>query len=449
MKNFKILIINHFGTNKGDASILIGIVDLLVKVIPNVKISIESADPEITDERTGHRFGIVKRIISRKNNITPLIWWLKTIIWIFQSTIWALLRRFGLDIKWFFNKQKRAILQEYEKSDLVLSVGGGYINDTTGLVGFLPLYSIMLAIIIQKPIMLYAQSIGPIGNIKFRFLTRYILNKVNLITLREEISRKVLQNLKINIPTIYVTSDAAFMFHKNVQSLRAEFILNKEGINKKENRLIGVTLMRWHYPGDRNAESKHENYKLTMAEALDNIIEKLDVTVIFISMNTNKQREEEINLAKEIIQIMKYKQNSKVITGEYTPEEIKDIISQLDLVVGTRFHSIIFALTTGVPVVSIMYEHKAMGIMKMLNFEKYVCDISDLKKEELVSKIDEVYGKRNEIRTIINSKVPILQNLALINAKLLKQLINCKNKADINKNMELSYEDNSILSLYN
>lgn len=57
--------------------------------------------------------------------------------------------------------------------------------------------------------MLYAQSIGPF---KYKYgskLIKYILNKVNIITTREKISKIVLDDLNVSTPS-FVTADAAF-----------------------------------------------------------------------------------------------------------------------------------------------------------------------------------------------------------------------------------------------
>lgn len=452
MKETKILILNHFDTNKGDASILIGTIDALNQVIPMAKICVESSDSELTAQRIKFRAKIVKRQIERYKNRNPLVWGLKNTLWVLQSIIWAVLKRYKLDIKQLFNYEKKLVLKEYEEATVIISGGGGYIRDNSGVVGFLPLYSILLAVILRKPVMIYAQSIGPIDTVIYKSIAKFLLNNVDLITVRDVVSREVLRNLKVINPLIYITSDSAFFFHRNFQSSRGEALLEQEGIHKNNHRqLVGITIMHWHYPGDLNPKLKHENYKKILAEVSDYLIEKFSFSVVFISMNTKKQRENDINLAEEIIKMMVYKENAKIIKGEYSPEEVKDIISQMDLMIATRFHSIIFASTVGVPAISIMYEYKAIGIMKMLDLEKFVCHINKLTKEDLILKIEEVWSNKNTIRTNLENNVPTLQELALLNAKFLKQLIEYENKNEKKGkfSIKLSPKDDSILNLFN
>ena len=59
-------------------------------------------------------------------------------------------------------------------------------------------------------VMLYANGIEPINKYINKRLTKVILNKVDMITLREEASKKELQKLGINKPQTIVTADPAF-----------------------------------------------------------------------------------------------------------------------------------------------------------------------------------------------------------------------------------------------
>ena len=58
--------------------------------------------------------------------------------------------------------------------------------------------------------MVYANGIGPVNYKVNRFLTRNVVNQVDLITLREETSCIELESLNITRPNILVTADPAF-----------------------------------------------------------------------------------------------------------------------------------------------------------------------------------------------------------------------------------------------
>ena len=54
--------------------------------------------------------------------------------------------------------------------------------------------------------------------------------------------------------------------------------------------------------------------------------------------------------------------------------------------IGTRFHSVIFALNSGTPSLAIAYGgNKAYGIMQEIGLSKYVYPIEDLQPKRLVA----------------------------------------------------------------
>lgn len=103
------------------------------------------------------------------------------------------------------------IIAEYKNADRILFGGGQNIVQVIPfpLPTFIALYEILFAKALQKPVMIYANTLGPFNFSWAWPLIRWSLNKVDLITTREEISKEILKDLKIESP-IYVTADAAF-----------------------------------------------------------------------------------------------------------------------------------------------------------------------------------------------------------------------------------------------
>ena len=60
------------------------------------------------------------------------------------------------------------------------------------------------------------------------------------------------------------------------------------------------------------------------------------------------------------------------------PTEITGLYASLDFLVGMRFHSVIFALTSYVPSIAIEYHYKARGIMRDLGLEEWVLALDDV-----------------------------------------------------------------------
>ena len=86
--------------------------------------------------------------------------------------------------------------------------------------------------------------------------------------------------------------------------------------------------------------------------------------------------------------------------------QIKAAYNQLDFLIGTRFHSVIFSLTSGVPCIAIEYEHKSRGIMRELGLEHWVLAIGDVTEAGLGSLFDKMVRERDAYRNQLTRVMP-------------------------------------------
>ncbi|MNN85513.1 colanic acid biosynthesis protein [compost metagenome] len=68
-------------------------------------------------------------------------------------------------------------------------------------------------------------------------------------------------------------------------------------------------------------------------------------------------------ISREVFQEVRNIDSVHLVDHDLTPEELKYLYSKMDLFVGTRMHSNIFALSEHVPCVAISYDLKPDGIM--------------------------------------------------------------------------------------
>ena len=67
----------------------------------------------------------------------------------------------------------------------------------------------------------------------------------------------------------------------------------------------------------------------------------------------------------------------------------------MDVFLGTRMHSNIFALSGRVPVIAIGYLHKTQGIAAQVGIEDWVIDIQDIEAAGLISKFDQLWNVKS------------------------------------------------------
>jgi len=99
-----------------------------------------------------------------------------------------------------------------------------------------------------------------------------------------------------------------------------------------------------------------------------------------------------------------------VLKGDYSTSVLRRIYSEMNIFVGTRIHSDIFALTAGTPVVAIAYEiPKGFGIVSMVEGSDFILDIAKINKEKLWLMVVKLLLQKESMRSIICEKVKIMQ----------------------------------------
>ncbi len=154
--------------------------------------------------------------------------------------------------------------------------------------------------------MVYANGIGPINKNINRFLTKLILNKVDLITLRDEDSRQYLEGMKVKNKNIVVTADPVFTLEP-VSNHRVMEILENENIPLNE-RYIGFSIRKW---------KDDENLIDIVSKTIGFIISKYNTKVILIPMHYP----EDLDISLNILGRVKNK-DCFVLKDKYTVEEI-------------------------------------------------------------------------------------------------------------------------------
>lgn len=410
----KILILNAERTNKGTLALVYSTIETIKRFTPNVEFALMG--PCTADY---NEFQIKKQagigISIRKPHYT-----IRSLAYLFKCICIYIFKRFSMHIP--ISKNSR--LFEYRDSDIVVNLGGDTMSGAYGFSTLTPFMNILYAILLDTPVVFYGESLGYFRNPAIGFIARRIFNRTKLIILREELSKKYLDDNSINNPEIYVTADPAFLLDPAPQP-RVFEILSEAGVDKIQKSLIGINpsglISRFRGKEHKKAEEEVANM---MARVIDNLIENLNATIVMIPhVYTNSVDDRTaINM---IFREVKNKSEVKMIRNEYTPQELKGIIGQCDLFIGARMHATIASTSMLVPTIGIAYSHKMYGVIgKMLGQERYVLDIKELDYDSLISTINDAWENKEKIKKELEMKIPIVKERAMLNGKLVKELLN-------------------------
>lgn len=323
----------------------------------------------------------------------------------------------------------------YDDFDVIVDLTTDGPNDHYRLsMTLFSLFNTYLATLSNKPIVISAASIGTFKKRITKMLARYVLNRVDVIEVREERTLEYLDSLNISHPNIYLTADLAFLMDPASKE-RINSIFSVEGLQDVKKPIFGVTpsyiLHKYAFPEISSLEKKEEEYNNIIIKTINYLTEKYDCTVLLIphaAAPNFATKNDDQTLSREIYEKVKENVNIKLIHGDYDADELKGIISRCDLFIGCRMHATIAATSTHVPTVALVYGHKSHGILgKMLGLEANIIAVEDYDPPELysklISKIDFAWQNRDQIRDQLEEKIESTQHQALLNGDIISGII--------------------------
>lgn len=408
----QILILNVGKSNKGNCALVDSTTQTLTSFIPNVTFKF-MGDEKIDSEG----FNVTK--IPGQISIKKPYYTLKSFTYLIQCFFLNIASRFNITIP----ISKKSPLYDYYTSDLILNSGGDTISGENILAPLTPLLNIYYGVLMNKPVVLYGESLGYFKSRMVNYVAQFVLNKTNLIIVREEISKDYLLNNNITKPYIYVTSDPAFIL-ESADSSRISEILSIEDIPELRNPLIGINasglISRYVQNGNQCADNKIADI---MAKVIDELIENLGVNIILVPHVYTPNVDDRV-ANSNVFRKVQNKSNVYLIKNEYSAQELKGIIGLCDLFIGMRMHSTIASTSMLVPTIGIAYSHKMYGIIGgILDQNKYIIDIDNLNYDSLILKIYEAWKNKSDLKVELEQKVLIAKSKATSNGQLVKDFL--------------------------
>ena len=398
--------------NKGDAARAIGLTIAIRKFLPDVKIMKLSYYPEVDAKMfVEHGIKLAEVHKSRLSKMRPL-----------RALLWGMFYRYlRLNVKFLVED---SVLKPYATADIIIDLSGDDFREVSGFMPFFfQTYPTLLGVLMGKQGALCSASIGPVKTKMGKISIKFILNRLKLITVREQISKDYLREIGISKPLIQHIPKVSLLV-PSASPDKINSIISKEEIRKGSKILVGISANKKmkDVSGLKEVEDNYEDHDTVLARVVDYLVEELDATVVFIPHCISPWDDDRI-VAEDICQLARNKQRVKSIVNEhYTPEELQGLIGQCDLFIGERLIACIAAVSMNVPVVAIVYNQRRYEIMRTLIGE-HVCDATSVTYKEIISQIDDAWYNREKIKEELRLKIESLKESAWLHGKLIKDLV--------------------------
>lgn len=246
-----------------------------------------------------------------------------------------------------------AVNQEIADLDVLVLGGGGLLYDGEATEY---LRHVRTAHRNGVPTVGYALGVGPLTRAEDRGAVREVVSVMTQVTVRDEESKRVLEEVGIERPVEVVADPALLLSPAPVPADE----LARHGVDTS-GRLIAMSVRE---PGRAAPDLPVDAYHATLAAVADFAVHRYGGQVVFVPMERGDVRESHAVLAR-----MTAPDRARVLHDSYGPREVLGLMQHMDFAVGMRLHFLVFAALSGVPFLPLPYAGKVADFARTLGIE--------------------------------------------------------------------------------
>ncbi len=377
--------------NKGSASMLLGLLDAFKKASIKAYFSIYSYYPEQDKKQPRNNSDI---------DIYP-----GHPIHIFFRILPAILTH--LYCPWLVTKKQLKLIEPLIGCDAVLVIGGTtFADEMTWKVPW-NILAILPGLFLKKPTLLLSQTIGPFNNFFNRIAAKTILRKCTWIHARGKTSFNHLKTL--GIPQSSYWPDLSFSmavyepeFYKNESRVLADVIRFYQLNHSKV--VVGVA-------PNTIVLQKCYKHKIDYIKRMQQ-----NICIVLIPHSYRKNTTASHNNDRWLCEAISqpFSENSRLlfVSDDLSSQALRSIIGEMDILLASRFHSMISALCTGVLPVTVGWgDQKYVEVLNEYSLEKFYCSYKEINSVLLSKTIQKACHSYKEFK----------EKIMKVNEKTLKQ----------------------------
>ncbi|MGE4276520.1 MAG: polysaccharide pyruvyl transferase CsaB [Lawsonibacter sp.] len=362
-RRHRVVMSGYYGfSNAGDDAILEAIQQAIHEASDDIAVTVLSNDPELTRKQYGM-------------NAIP------------RFRVWK-------------------VFSALRHSDALLSGGGSLLQDTTSTRSLLYYLSVIrCAEWLGKPVMLYANGIGPVRRESNRRRVKQVVERATLVTLRDHSSARELADMGVTRQDLHVTADPVFHLSP-APSERGTQLLAQAGL-PPDTPFVTVSVRDWPDTGT----FCHE-----LARLCDHLRRRHGMEVLFLLMQPNRDRA----TAQQVQANME--EPSFLLDLPCTPRELMAVLGQARLCLAMRLHTLIFAARMAVPSMGLVYDPKVASYLQELDLPS-AGHVTDFDGAEAIRRADQLMEDYDDILARLRQKSDLLTQSARENETLLLNML--------------------------
>lgn len=270
------------------------------------------------------------------------------------------------------------------------------------------------------PVVVFGISVRSFHKRYPRHLLARIASSASLLGAREDRSLKSFEALVgSDDPRVMLVPDSALQLQP-ADPETARRIIEQAGVDTS-GPLVALSMRDFtagrnfyaHHYSRRLSETQLRDYVAASRALIEHAVRAHGLGIVLCPMNT-RPPDDDRRIMREVIDGIE----DRAVAGRVTllreqlgPREMKAILGLMRACVGTRFHSLVLATSTGVPSLSLAYAHKCHAIMSQMGQRRYSRDIATLDGREIIELFDELMENHSSIVSVLESKTAQLLDL--------------------------------------
>lgn len=315
----------------------------------------------------------------------------------------ALVYRLGIHGPAMRNPWLRALIDAEFVGDIT---GGDSFSDIYGfrrfLKGSLPLITVA---VLGRPYTLLPQTYGPFRYRASRWLAGALLRRATSIFTRDLNCEPTV--LGLSGRRVKFCPDVAFTLSA-IEPSHVEYAPGNVDFSK-DDLVVGVNVSGLLYMGGytgRNMFGLRSEYRAMIDNLVDRLLVSTPAKILLVPHTFGSEREEEA--CASILKSASERHAGRVfmLTTPLNEREIKWVIGQTKLFVGSRMHACIAALSQCVPAVGLAYSDKFLGVFESAGVGEANIDLRRADVPEVIYRTLLALERREDLASQLRARIP-------------------------------------------
>jgi polysaccharide pyruvyl transferase WcaK-like protein len=302
------------------------------------------------------------------------------------------------------------------------SSGGDSFTDLYGSWRFKAItYPKLIAIENKIPLILLPQTYGPYLSTDSRNQAAKIVKDTTMAWARDAESFEELKSLlgsAFDENKHYLGVDVAFLLPSKASPIALSNTV-QNWLTERKVATVGINISGLIYNQPDKAHSQYglkANYQQVVYHFIKKLLTETDCNIVLIPhvLVAEKHFESDMAACKHVLNLFQDadKQRIEIISDSYDQCEIKWVISQMDWFCGTRMHSTIASLSTGVATAAIAYSLKTWRVFKTCGQEQQVIDPREIDTQAVVDGLWQCWLQRHQVKLSLQQQLPKVLSIA-------------------------------------